>query len=334
MKILIANHLYHPVLGGSVVLTDGIAKALIDAGHQVKITTKTPGTSEIPLQVSLEREPSFTELYSIMRWSDCVIIIEPSLTYCGMAWLARRPSVASLQTWYQMDSGKRNLNTWLRRCAGDTMSQITSTSRVISESWGGDYPIVPNGYESEIFYDQNSPKKYDYVFLGRFIEDKGTDLFMQALLRLHETGEDFRALLIGDGDLMPLCREITATSPGLSEKIVFAGEIRDRAKIASLLNQCKVLAMPNRWDEPFGMVALEALACGCRLVITNSGALPEVTGDYAKMVEKNDVVALTKAMRRTRSETPPNPEKLAQHLHQFHWAQVVSRYLSILDTQT
>ncbi len=56
--------------------------------------------------------------------------------------------------------------------------------------------------------------------------------------------------------------------------------------------------MPSRWQEPFGLTALEAMACGAALIAAPRGGLPEVAGDAALYVDPDDPAALAEVIER------------------------------------
>jgi glycosyltransferase involved in cell wall biosynthesis len=60
--------------------------------------------------------------------------------------------------------------------------------------------------------------------------------------------------------------------------------------------QVHVAAVPSVWPESFGLVALEAMACGRPIVGSTVGALPEVVGDAGILVQPDDPAALAKAL--------------------------------------
>lgn len=330
MKILITNRLYHPVVGGTVILTDSIASVLVKQGYDVRITTKTREEGNEISPFSVVRTSSLLDLFRQIMWSDGIIMIEPSVFYAGSAWLFKKPRMGLLQTWFLVKPTDLNPKRRLQRLLSHFFSQYSAPSQIVADEWGAGYQIIPNGYDSEYFYNRKLAREYDFVFLGRFHSEKGPDLYVKALAELHLKEIDFRALMIGDGDMMDLCKEIVLSIEGLSDKIIFTGEIRDRSKLASLMNQSKVIVIPNRWDEPFGMVALEGLACGCRPVITKSGALEEVCGGYATVVEKNNLKALEEALLLEMGLPPYGSKGLLEHLGRFHWEGLVKRYLAMM----
>lgn len=110
-----------------------------------------------------------------------------------------------------------------------------------------------------------------FVFLGRISPEKRADLAIEIALR---TGMELRIAAKVDAvdrayfreKIEPLLRE-----PGIR----FLGEINDRAK-ADLIGNARAVLFPIDWPEPFGLVLLEAMACGTPVVAMRRGSVPEV----------------------------------------------------------
>jgi glycosyltransferase involved in cell wall biosynthesis len=67
-------------------------------------------------------------------------------------------------------------------------------------------------------------------------------------------------------------------------------------QVLAALSRAGIAVVPSRWPEPFGLVALEAMACGAPLLVADRGALPEVTANAAVRIDPDDPVALAAAM--------------------------------------
>ncbi|WP_442590249.1 glycosyltransferase family 4 protein [Pedobacter sp. AW31-3R] len=108
------------------------------------------------------------------------------------------------------------------------------------------------------------------VFLGRIERIKGTHTAIRVAI------ESRRKLIIA-GNVPEGCAGYfdTEIAPFLNEQIRYAGAVDDAAK-NELLGKAAALLMPIEWDEPFGIVMAEALACGTPVVGFSRGAVPEV----------------------------------------------------------
>ncbi|MBO9541595.1 glycosyltransferase family 4 protein [bacterium] len=115
-------------------------------------------------------------------------------------------------------------------------------------------------------------RKEDFLlFLGRLCEAKGTHTAIALAQRL-----DLPLVLAGKVD--PVDREYfeAQVAPHLSDpKIRFVGEVHGAAKW-DLLSRARCLVFPIQWAEPFGLVMIEAMACGTPVVATRYGSVPEV----------------------------------------------------------
>ena len=134
---------------------------------------------------------------------------------------------------------------------------------------------------------------------GRIRHQKGTDLFVDAMLELLPDRPDWCAVVFGRATEQHVAfeRELIekVAAAGLADRIVFAGEV-DVEAIAKRYAALDLFVAPQRW-EGFGLTPLEAMACAVPVVATKVGAFPElvVDGETGKLVERDDPAALTAA---------------------------------------
>lgn len=134
------------------------------------------------------------------------------------------------------------------------------------------------------------PEHFVVGFVGRFVEDKGIFDLLQAFqkLRTEMNHDRLRLLCVGDGPLksvlMSQGENVLVVSPGGNGKVLPYYRMMD------------ALVLPSRtlphWKEQFGLVLVEAMACGLPLVGSNSGAIPEVMGDAGKSFAEGKVSEL------------------------------------------
>jgi glycosyltransferase involved in cell wall biosynthesis len=131
---------------------------------------------------------------------------------------------------------------------------------------------IHNGIDSSLY--RFSPKGDGYLmFLGRVAPEKGIKeaIYIARQLKkrlviaaaIHQWEEDFF---------------LEHVRPELDDLIQFVGEVDDRKK-NDLLGNADALLNPVQWDEPFGLVCAESLACGTPIVTLSRGAMPEIVTD-------------------------------------------------------
>jgi glycosyltransferase involved in cell wall biosynthesis len=99
-----------------------------------------------------------------------------------------------------------------------------------------------------------------------------------------------------------------------------------------LLNQHRILAVPSRWEEPFGVVALEGIACGCVVVAADGGGLPEAIGPCGVTFARGDAGALAERFRellRPGADLRPFHAAAPAHLARHATREVAARYLAV-----
>lgn len=122
------------------------------------------------------------------------------------------------------------------------------------------------------------------LYAGRLVADKGADLFVDACAAALPHLPGWRAEMIGADRFGPDSPE-TPFLRALRPRAAAAGVVlhghRPHGAVLDAMSRAAVVAVPSRWEEPFGLAALEAMACGAALVCSPRGGLPEVAGDAA-----------------------------------------------------
>lgn len=137
--------------------------------------------------------------------------------------------------------------------------------------------------------------------VGRLVERKGIDTTIRALPRILERCPDARYLIVGTGDYRDELEALVAAE-GVTEQVIFAGRVPHDELVAHY-QLCDLFVMPNRElanhdTEGFGLVFLEANACGKAVVAGRAGGVVEAVrhGETGLNVDGDDVGAVADAI--------------------------------------
>jgi glycosyltransferase involved in cell wall biosynthesis len=134
--------------------------------------------------------------------------------------------------------------------------------------------------------------------------------------------------VIGEGPEEQRCRAAAAAA-GVAGQIEWGGA-RIGEDLAAALNAHRVMVVPSLWREPFGIVALEALACGCAVVGSSGGGLPEAIGPGGRTFPNGDARALAASLRATLADLPASAA-VSEHLRRHTRRAIAERYLAVLE---
>jgi glycosyltransferase involved in cell wall biosynthesis len=140
------------------------------------------------------------------------------------------------------------------------------------------------------------PWRWQLLSVGRIDERKGIDTAIEALAALPEA----RLTVVGDGDERTLAQlRALAASTGVQERVAFTGALA-RTALPDVYAEADAVVFPVRWDEPWGLVPIEAMAIGRPVVATGRGGSGEYLRDGHNCVlfPAGDAAALAGALRR------------------------------------
>ncbi len=135
-------------------------------------------------------------------------------------------------------------------------------------------------------------------FAGRLVPKKGVDVLLRAMVAVRARVPDAVLVVAGDGPERSRL-EAFGRSLGIDGAVKFLGHL-DRDRVEDALSTVWVQAVPSIWEEPFGLVAAEAMMRGTAVVATDSGGLCEqvVDGETGLLVPAGDVRGLADALER------------------------------------
>jgi len=199
---------------------------------------------------------------------------------------------------------------------------IVANSRFLAaeiESRFSDLPrsvvVLSPGYDPQLFHAEGAQSRQGVLFVGRLVPEKGLDVLLHALARLHRTPRP-RLTILGDG---PERARMETLAAELAIDAVFRGSV-PHPVVAEEMRRALVVVVPSNYrQEALGLAAVEGLASGAVVVGSAVGGLPEVLEGIERgiLVAPNDPDALAGALDRAlgiASETlgRPAPQSMAR----------------------
>lgn len=300
MRILLTADPEIPVppvgYGGIERIVDALVREFTACGHTVGLVahgeSQTPAATRFgwPGRRSTSRRDTVRNTLALRR---AVRSFKPDVlhSFSRLAYLlpllpARLPKVMS----YQRHTGGRQV-TLAARLGGRSL-RFTGCSEFICAQGrraGGEWRAIHNFVEPEkLTFVPHVPADAPLVFLSRIESIKGADL---AIAIARAVGR--RLILAGNHAPSGPEREFWEAKivPQLGrDGVEWVGEVNDAQK-NELLGRASALLVPIQWDEPFGIVFAEALACGTPVLTCARGATPEIveegrTGFFLRTVEE------------------------------------------------
>ncbi len=332
MKILIYSPLFYPSIGGIETVVSILASEFVSLGHEVKLVSQVPATDSKVFAFEVIRRPSWRKLLELTQWCDIYFQGCVSLKGIWPLLIIRRPWVVTHQTWYCRSDGSMGFQDNLK-CFLTHFSTNIPASLALAEHIKTPSTVVPNPYREDIFYEMPEiVRDKELIFVGRLVSDKGVDLLLDALANLKQLGVTPKLTIIGSGPEEPKLRQ-QVKQLDIVAQVDFVG-VKVERELAKLLNAHKILVVPSLWREPFGIVALEGIACGCVAIGSEGGGLKDAIGSCGVTFPNGDVKALTQTL----FDLLINSDKLStyrenaeSHLPHHTRTAVAKAYLQVME---
>jgi len=334
VKILLATHVFSPSIGGIESSSLDLALAFVRSGHEVQVLTQTASNHpDDDKDLKVIRRPGMQEMFRALNWCDVFFQNNISLQTAWPMIFSRKPWVVCTQTWIRNSDGSIGTGTRLKRLALRRATNVY-ISNAVRDHVGYAGSVIPNPYDSLTFRLMPEVKRErSLVFLGRLVSDKGCDLLIQSLAGLRSRGFMPHLTIIGTGSEEDALKEMVAEEK-LDDQVHFVGALKGEA-LAKELNRHQVMVIPSRWEEPFGIVALEGIACGCLVVGSGNGGLPEAIGPCGVTFQNENVAELSQAIQKVfekREMIQRSPEIISNHLNRHRVEVIAAQYLEIFKS--
>lgn len=315
MRIAVLAHLKHPIAepfaGGLETHTHLLARSLRDRGHDVTIFASTKsdrslgleaicdetalldvGTAEATDIAFFQEHHAYLSVMQRLRRSAFDIVHNNSLHYLpvAMADTLPMPVVTTFHTppFCWLESG-------VRLCTSSN-AKFVSVSDSVSRLWkhvAGRSEVVMNGIDLTRFAYRAEPAAEPYLaWQGRIVPEKGLEFAIAAAQIL---GMKLRIA----GPSLDRTYFETAVMPHLGSDVVYEGHL-PHGDLSELIGGARALLVTPRWDEPYGLVVAEALACGVPVAAFDRGAMKEIlTPDCGSLAKPDDALSLSESARRS-----------------------------------
>jgi glycosyltransferase involved in cell wall biosynthesis len=159
--------------------------------------------------------------------------------------------------------------------------------------------ILPNCIDLAALPPPAAERENLILFVGRVVPEKAPDVFVAACAAALPRLPGWTADIIGadrfrhDSPDTGFVRTVRAAAEAAGVRLL---GYRDHPDTLAAMARAAIVVMPSRWQEPFGLTALEAMASGAALVCSPRGGLPEVGGDAAVYADPDDPPAVADAI--------------------------------------
>lgn len=333
--MLLLSHSFFPDIGGIETMSELLAKKFSESGHEIHVITWSKGDKEDKtFPFTIIRDPSIVRLFKEYIWTDVILENNPCLKLAWPSIFFLKSHIIVLQTWIV----SRYKRLWLKHA-----NRVIACSSSIRENCWPPAFVIGNSYNTEVFrLSENIERNKEFVFVGRLVSDKGAELTIKALHLLQRKLSDQQngrkkcfLTIIGDGP-EKINLENLAASLQMQDCVQFRGALRGK-ELCDCLNEHRFILVPSIWDEPFGIVALEGMACGCLPIVSDSGGLPDAIGNAGLTFSKGNVDDLVRCILKV-LDYPELEQQLRNaaksHLAEYHPHMIAKRYLDVIDNKT
>lgn len=330
MKIFFYTTVFNPSVGGIERMAELLCSEFSKRGHEVVLATETPGEGTFPFIV--QRRPSVSDMVRCARWCDVHVQANVSLKAAWVRLVASRKTFYRHGNVYQRDDGSKRMVDHLKTAVARRTPGIANSNYTAART--GAKHVIFNAYDDATFGPAPAweSKDRDLVFLGRLVSQKGCDTLIDALGRLAARGHRPGLTVIGDGpDREALARQ--AHEAGVADQVTFEGKLTGGGLAAELARH-RVMVVPSRYEEPFGIVALEGLASGCVLVVSERGGLTDAIGGHGFTFPNGDAAALADRLEEILSDLEAARRRLdgvGTHLAQCRARAVAENYIAVFE---
>ena len=205
--------------------------------------------------------------------------------------------------------------------------------------------VVFNGVDPQMFYPREEVRESKTIFfVGRFDREKGVLELVRAFARVLEEHPDARLVIggttgFGTHQETPYVREVRQVADQIASRypgsVQFPGYIHHDKELPGYFRRATVFTSPSLFQEPFGLVNAEAMACGTPVVGSNRGGIPEVLGPAGMLINPEDsagfAAALMDLLARPDRSAEMGRAGVGRAREIFNWKVIAEEWAGLLD---
>ena len=334
MRIAITSA-FPPSIGGIESVAELIAYEFVSAGHKVEVVASNvgPQPAHDALSFPVHYQPAAWKKAAIYARSDCILQFGFGLKALGPNLVALKPVVVSHQGIYNPGDSATRVVDRMKNSFAHFFTNVAA-SHAVARNLPPGTEVIPNCYDPGSFNLNVEPlpgDRRDIVCVARLVRDKGVDILLDALALLRAKGITATATVVGEGPERSRLSD-QATRLGLKDWVIFAGA-KKRDQVAAEYRRHRVAVIPSRYEEAFGIVALEAIASGCHVVASERGGLPEAVGPCGVLFDPSrpgNLAEILATVLRDESGIRCAAKAAIDHLARHSPAVAARHYLGIL----
>ena len=334
MKIAVLGHrrfpIKEPFAGGIERFTHTLVRGLAQRGCQVTLFAHPDSDRDLNLSLEPILDTSFCQnadeesheaylnIMDYLSTADFDLVHDNSLNYFPIILEDRLdiPLVTTLHT-----PPFPRLSSAIRYRERKQRGHYISISKFNTKLWGlsGDrLETIHNGVDTNVFTYAPFYHRNCAVWTGRIIPEKGTHLAIEAAAKA-------KIHLVIAGPISDREYFATKIEPHLGRRVEYVGHL-GQEKLVALLQSAAVTLCTPVWAEPFGLVAIESLACGTPVVAFDRGAMSEILdAQTGVIVPPNDTDAMAEGIKQAKRLSRYSCRKLV--LEKFSLETTIERYL-------
>ena len=330
MKLVFYSPAFYPLVGGLEGFVEDLSFSLANKNVEVTLLTTTSYDKQDNYPFKIIRNPSLHTTIKEIQSADYYVQFNVSLK--GLpAWILSGCACPLVLVHQNIVSN--GFREKIKQFVADNWAKLNiGCSEYIARHYKKSLAIH-NAYNHLQFYETKkwSERQNELLYVGRLVSDKGCDTLLNALYLLKNDGIVLKLNIIGKGVEEDILRGLTKKM-GLENQVTFWGQ-KPRVELNTIMNDHKLLIVPSRYEEPFGIVALEGLAAGCFTIVTEYGGLREAIGKCGFTFPNGDAVALAETIKRAyanKTERDACFAAVPKHLAEHTQDSIAQKYLDVL----